>query len=31
MEAMRIALTLNGHRREVDADPATPLLWVLRA
>ncbi|MBU6260528.1 MAG: (2Fe-2S)-binding protein [Burkholderiales bacterium] len=23
-------LTVNGQAREVDADPATPLLWVLR-
>jgi len=23
-------LTLNGRRRDVQADPATPLLWVLR-
>jgi isoquinoline 1-oxidoreductase alpha subunit len=23
-------LTVNGQRREVDADPSTPLLWVLR-
>lgn len=27
---MRTGLTLNGSRREVDADPSTPLLWVLR-
>ncbi|KPF48841.1 (2Fe-2S)-binding protein [beta proteobacterium AAP51] len=27
---MRTALTLNGHRHAVEADPATPLLWVLR-
>lgn len=27
---MRTAINLNGSRREVDADPATPLLWVLR-
>src|SRR5690348_16277265 len=25
-----IALTINGMRRSIDADPATPLLWVLR-
>jgi nicotinate dehydrogenase subunit A len=25
-----IALTVNGERREVDADPGTPLLYVLR-
>jgi isoquinoline 1-oxidoreductase subunit alpha len=25
-----IALTVNGRARSVDADPATPLLWVLR-
>jgi isoquinoline 1-oxidoreductase subunit alpha len=25
-----IALTINGMRRTIDADPATPLLWVLR-
>jgi isoquinoline 1-oxidoreductase subunit alpha len=25
-----IALTVNGTRHVVDADPATPLLWVLR-
>jgi aerobic-type carbon monoxide dehydrogenase small subunit (CoxS/CutS family) len=25
-----ISLTVNGVRRDVDADPATPLLWVLR-
>src|SRR4029453_12135083 len=24
------ALTINGQIREVDSDPATPLLWVLR-
>jgi isoquinoline 1-oxidoreductase alpha subunit len=23
-------LTINGHRHEVDADPDTPLLWILR-
>lgn len=27
---MAITLTVNGSRREVDADPATPLLYVLR-
>src|SRR5260370_25826376 len=26
----RIGLTVNGERRVVDVDPATPLLWVLR-
>lgn len=25
-----IALTINGEKRELDVDPATPLLWVLR-
>jgi isoquinoline 1-oxidoreductase subunit alpha len=25
-----IALMVNGTRREVDVDPATPLLWVIR-
>jgi isoquinoline 1-oxidoreductase alpha subunit len=25
-----ISLSVNGKRREIDADPATPLLWVLR-
>lgn len=25
-----ITLTVNGRQREVDADPETPLLWVLR-
>lgn len=25
-----IQLTINGRRHEVDADPDTPLLWVLR-
>jgi aerobic-type carbon monoxide dehydrogenase small subunit (CoxS/CutS family) len=25
-----IALIVNGERRELDIDPATPLLWVLR-
>ena len=27
---MAITLTINGQRRAVDADPGTPLLWVLR-
>jgi len=27
---MPISLNVNGQSREVDADPATPLLWVLR-
>ena len=27
---MRYRLTVNGERREVDAEPDTPLLWVLR-
>src|SRR5271163_2015263 len=27
---MPYALTVNGQKHEVDADPATPLLWVLR-
>jgi isoquinoline 1-oxidoreductase alpha subunit len=27
---MPITLTVNGVRRDVDADPVTPLLWVLR-
>lgn len=26
----RYQLTVNGRRREVNADPTTPLLWVLR-
>jgi aerobic-type carbon monoxide dehydrogenase small subunit (CoxS/CutS family) len=26
----RYRLTVNGRRREVDAEPDTPLLWVLR-
>lgn len=26
----RYTLTVNGVRREVDADPSTPLLWILR-
>lgn len=25
-----LSLTINGRAREVDVDPATPLLWVLR-
>ena len=25
-----VTLSVNGRRHEVDADPATPLLWVLR-
>jgi isoquinoline 1-oxidoreductase subunit alpha len=25
-----IAITINGERREVDAPPDMPLLWVLR-
>ncbi len=24
------SLTINGKKREVDADPSTPLLWVIR-
>ena len=27
---MAISLTVNGETREVDAEPDTPLLWVLR-
>ncbi len=27
---MAITLTINGERKEVDAAPGTPLLWVLR-
>ena len=27
---MPIALTVNGQRHEVDVDPDTPLLWVIR-
>jgi isoquinoline 1-oxidoreductase alpha subunit len=27
---MSTTLTINGQRREVDADPETPLLWVIR-
>lgn len=30
MAAKRIALTVNGNRREIEADPDKPLLWVLR-
>ncbi|MGO7778248.1 (2Fe-2S)-binding protein, partial [Rhizobium johnstonii] len=25
-----ITLNINGHQHEVDADPETPILWVLR-
>ena len=25
-----MSLTINGQKRDVDADPTTPLLWVLR-
>jgi len=25
-----ITLTVNGRKRQVDAEPDTPLLWVLR-
>ena len=25
-----VAITVNGERREVTADPETPLLWALR-
>ena len=25
-----IALTINGHRHDIDVEPETPLLWVLR-
>jgi isoquinoline 1-oxidoreductase alpha subunit len=28
--SIMIELTVNGTARQVDADPATPLLWVLR-
>jgi isoquinoline 1-oxidoreductase alpha subunit len=28
--AMRIEFTLNGETRAIDAEPGTPLLWVLR-
>jgi len=27
---MKTKLTVNGKTHEVDADPDTPLLWVLR-
>lgn len=27
---MAVSLTINGKQTEVDADPQTPLLWVLR-
>jgi isoquinoline 1-oxidoreductase alpha subunit len=27
---MSLTIEVNGSRKEVDADPATPLLWVLR-
>jgi isoquinoline 1-oxidoreductase alpha subunit len=27
---MKLALRINGRRHEVDVDPSTPLLWVLR-
>jgi isoquinoline 1-oxidoreductase alpha subunit len=27
---MKFALSINGKRHELEADPATPLLWVLR-
>jgi isoquinoline 1-oxidoreductase alpha subunit len=27
---MKLALRINGRRHDVDVDPATPLLWVLR-
>lgn len=27
---MSVAIHVNGQNREVDADPATPLLWVIR-
>ena len=27
---MPVSLNVNGQTREVDADPATPLLWVIR-
>lgn len=30
MSARRIALSVNGNRRDVEADPDKPLLWVLR-
>ena len=28
--AVMIAIDVNGHVHEVDAEPDTPLLWVLR-
>jgi len=30
MAAKRMVLNVNGERREVEADPEKPLLWVLR-
>ncbi|MEL7488563.1 MAG: 2Fe-2S iron-sulfur cluster-binding protein, partial [Pseudomonadota bacterium] len=27
---MKLSLTINDEAREVDVDPETPLLWVLR-
>jgi len=30
MEGYMISLTINGEARQLDVDPATPLLWVLR-
>ena len=27
---MSVSITVNGQRRDVDADPNTPLLWVVR-
>src|SRR5688572_8081870 len=27
---MAFSLTINGKKHQVDADPSTPLLWVLR-
>jgi isoquinoline 1-oxidoreductase subunit alpha len=27
---MKLGLRINGHNHEVDVDPQTPLLWVLR-
>lgn len=27
---MALSLTINGERRDVDAEPGTPLLWVIR-
>src|SRR5262245_51764610 len=29
-ETMTLAVTVNGTRHQVDVDPDTPLLWVLR-